>query len=318
MSDQWGQDLTQAIGELAAGGEESWSNLAQSLGMKATESGEYVVQGLVTGMQSAQGQAEDQGEDLGVKTVEAVDKGAGVASPSTKTKQSGIFIATGLINGISSASERTQRSAELFAEKVVQRIHLALQRGTNTVASDARNMGTQVTRSLQNGLNPNATYNAGLNLAYGLANGISAGQSSVINAVANMCAAAVNQANASLEIHSPSRVFERIGMLTAEGLPVGFIKKIPEVESEIKSGMQAISKNALSATDIRGNIDVISSGNRSRSESYGYPERIVIEIPVYTDKTLTRTEVEEISLRAINEQQRGRYSAKGVRMYAHG
>ena len=318
MSDQWGQDLTQAIGELAAGGEESWSNLAQSLGMKATESGEYVVQGLVTGMQSAQRQAENQGEDLGVKTVEAVDKGAGVASPSTKTKQSGVYIATGLINGISSSSERTQRSAQLFAERVVQRIHTAIVSGTSTVSGDARNMGTQVTRAIQNSLNPNATYNAGLNLAYGLANGISAGQSSVINAVANMCAAAVNQANASLEIHSPSRVFERIGMLSAEGLPVGFVKKIPEVESEIRSSMQAISKNALSAADIQGNIDISSTEKRIRQNDYGYPDRIVIKIPVYTDKVLTRTEVEEISLRAINERQKGKYTSKGVRVYARG
>ncbi|KAB7520950.1 hypothetical protein F8C76_18250, partial [Flagellimonas olearia] len=80
-------------------------------------------------------------------------------------------------------------------------------------------------------------YNHGLNLAYGLANGIYAGSSSVVNAVASMCAAAVNQATADLGIHSPSKVFEELGGYTAEGFGIGYEKEISKVNDMIRDSI---------------------------------------------------------------------------------
>ena len=90
MSNDWGQELSQSIGELAAGGAEDWNELAESLNMEASESGEYVVQGLVDGMEKAKEQLEAAGESAGGSLLENLDTGLGVASPSRKAMQSGI------------------------------------------------------------------------------------------------------------------------------------------------------------------------------------------------------------------------------------
>lgn len=80
-------------------------------------------------------------------------------------------------------------------------------------------------------------YMDGYNTAIGLANGISDGESEVIDAVAQMCADAVAEAEYQLEINSPSKVFERIGKFTAEGFGVGYEKEMQDVNAVIAESM---------------------------------------------------------------------------------
>lgn len=311
MSNSWGQDLNQAIGELAAGGTESWNELAGTLNMKASESGTYVVQGLVSGMQNAQKQATEEGSDLGIKTIEAVNKAAGVASPSRKTRQSGIFVVAGLTGGIRDSMGTAKDSGTRLGNTVTTAVQTALSQGRKVVANAAAIVGKSATQALNNAVDTGSIYHSGLNLAYGLAEGISAGQSSVVNAVANMCTAAVNQANVSLDIHSPSRVFEKIGALSAAGLPVGFKKKTPEVEREIRNSMNLISRNSLSMED-----SSCVQGSGGMGSGTGSPGSIVVTMPIYLNGVLSRTEVEEISMKAINRDRKKSYASKGVRVFA--
>lgn len=315
MSNSWGQDLNQAIGELAAGGTEAWSQLAGTLNMKASESGTYVVQGLVSGMQNAQKQATEEGSDLGIKTIDAVNKAAGVASPSKKTRQSGVYIVAGLTGGIQASMASAKNSATKLGNTVITAVRTALVQGRKSVSNAAGALGKSATQTLRNSVNTNSIYNAGLNLAYGLANGISAGQSSVVNSVANMCAAAVNQAYASLDIHSPSRVFEKIGVLSAAGLPVGFKKKTPDVQREIRNSMNLISRNSLDMTDPPG-TQAAGAGYGSMGAGSGFSGSITVTMPIYLNGVLSRTEVEEISMRAINRDRKKSYASKGVRIFA--
>lgn len=315
MSNGWGQDLTQAIGELAAGGTESWNELAGALNMKASESGKYVVKGLVEGMQNAQKQAADEGSDLGIKTIEAVNKGAGVASPSTKTKQSGVFIVAGLTGGIKTSQKSAKEAGTDLGQLVTTAIRNALASGKRQVVMEAAGIGTDATRAVKKSVDTDSIYNSGLNLSYGLANGISAGRSSVINAVAEMCTAAVRQANESLDIHSPSRVFEKIGVLSAMGLPVGFKKKTPDVEREIRNSMKLIAGNSLNMADISGTM-VSGEHYGSLRDGSGYSGNITVTMPIYLNGVLNRTEVEKISMEAVNKNRKGFYASKGVRVFA--
>lgn len=315
MSNDWGQELNQAVGELAAGGTEDWNKLAESMNMEAEESGKYVVKGLVEGMQNAQKQAADEGSDLGIKTIEAVNKGAGVASPSTKTKQSGVFIVAGLTGGIKTSQKSAKEAGTDLGQLVTTAIRNALASGKRQVVMEAAGIGTDATRAVKKSVDTDSIYNSGLNLSYGLANGISAGRSSVINAVAEMCTAAVRQANESLDIHSPSRVFEKIGVLSAMGLPVGFKKKTPDVEREIRNSMKLIAGNSLDMADISGTI---TSGERyeSQRDGSGYSGNITVTMPIYLNGVLSRTEVEEISMKAVNKNRKSFYASKGVRVFA--
>lgn len=81
-------------------------------------------------------------------------------------------------------------------------------------------------------------YMDGYNTAIGLANGISDGESEVINAVAQMCADAVAEAEYRLDINSPSKVFKRLGEYTAEGFGIGYEDKMDDVRATIAESME--------------------------------------------------------------------------------
>ena len=80
-------------------------------------------------------------------------------------------------------------------------------------------------------------YSEGVHMADGLARGIRAGKSGVVRAVEEMCTDAVLRARAKLEIRSPSKVFEKIGVYTAEGFGVGYQKEMLNVGRTIEESM---------------------------------------------------------------------------------
>lgn len=308
MSNQWGQELNQSIGILAAGGAEEWKKLGDTMQLQADESGRYVVKGLVAGMQNAQKEAEKEGEDLGIKTIESLNKGAGVASPSKKAKRSGIYTVQGLVHGIRDSVPQAKNEAESLGMGVIRSLDTTLSKGCSEVVGIARRLGDMTIQSLRYSLDSNIAYNMGINLAYGLANGIYAGSSSVVNAVANMCAQAVNQARRSLDIHSPSKVFEKLGGYTAEGFGIGYEKKIDGINRMIREGMD-YSRMPTYISD--GRIQ----GSNGLSENYNHiPEKLVIEMPIYAGKEYTKTEIVEIALKGITQKQKDRLSARGVRL----
>lgn len=90
-------------------------------------------------------------------------------------------------------------------------------------------------------------YMDGYNTAIGLANGIYAGESEVINAVAQMCADAVAEAEYRLDINSPSKVFKRLGEYTAEGFGIGYEDKMNDVRATIAESMEVPNLTGRSA-----------------------------------------------------------------------
>ena len=97
-------------------------------------------------------------------------------------------------------------------------------------------------------LNSWTLYMDGYNTAIGLANGIYAGESEVINAVAQMCADAVAEAEYRLDINSPSKVFMRLGSYTAEGFGIGYEKEMQNVNAVIADSMAIPDVNSSTMT----------------------------------------------------------------------
>lgn len=105
--------------------------------------------------------------------------------------------------------------------------------------------------------------NVGLMLMEGVAKGVRDGQSGVVNAIAEVLAAAVRAARASMDINSPSGVYEEIGGYMAEGVGVGWIKKLKKLSGIITGGMQQV---VPSPTGVSGSV---TQNNNSRSYAYG-------------------------------------------------
>lgn len=209
-----GQKLTEGVGIMAAGGQEAFAQLAESLNAQAQEAGGYSVQGLVEGIKAAQEDAVAAGEDLGVKTTDGLDTGLGVASPSWKARSSGLYVGVGLANG--------------------------LRDGQTSAESAAGHVGYLVITAIQQKLNSDTIQNIGYSVSTGLALGIRSGESEVIRAAQEVAQSAITAANNKLEINSPSHVFERIGAGTIEG----YVKGVDE-------NARAARKSVVNALDMK-------------------------------------------------------------------
>lgn len=97
----------------------------------------------------------------------------------------------------------------------------------------------------------------------GVAKGVRDGQSGVVNAIAEVLAAAVRAARAAMDINSPSGVYEEIGGYMAEGVGVGWNKKLKKLSGIIVGGMQQV---VPSPTGVSGSV---TQNNNSRSYAYG-------------------------------------------------
>lgn len=113
--------------------------------------------------------------------------------------------------------------------------------------------------------------NVGLMLMEGVAKGVRDGQSGVVNAIAEVLAAAVRAARAAMDINSPSGVYEEIGGYMAEGVGVGWIKKLKKLSSIITGGMQQVVPSPA------GISSGVTQNNNSRSYAYG-------DINIYVDR----------------------------------
>lgn len=113
--------------------------------------------------------------------------------------------------------------------------------------------------------------NVGLMLMEGVAKGVRDGQSGVVNAIAEVLAAAVQAARAAMDINSPSGVYEEIGGYMAEGVGVGWIKKLKKLSSIIAGGMQQVVPSPA------GISSSATQNNNSRSYAYG-------DINIYVDR----------------------------------
>lgn len=107
----------------------------------------------------------------------------------------------------------------------------------------------------------------GLQMMQGISKGVRDGESGLINSIAKVIANAIAAAKEQLDIHSPSGVFEDMGIQSVKGYVKGWLKSAPEMMRTVSSGMQdVIQKPVYANTD------------NSRSYSYGdinfYVERI--------------------------------------------
>lgn len=277
-----GEQLTQAIGELAAGGQESFNALAEQLGASANASGQFTVQGLVEGLNAAESEAEAEGRQLGIVTIDAVNSGLGVASPSTKTRTSGQNTGQGLINGLVATKGRVRQTATELGTTAVSAIQTGLRQpqwrtlgsvAGNSLASgvaasrgraaeSSRAVGSSAFAAARSGIDPGAWAAAGSNAANSMAAGILSGRSAVIAASVDIAAASIAAAKDTLQIHSPSHVFGDMG----ENATSSYADSMLAGRDKIMTATRAALDMRGVSAQIRGASPAAATG---RGDSYG-------------------------------------------------
>lgn len=204
MTDEWGQEL------ISSGSE----NIRQSMGGLTDlmeSSGADTAVGLANGILSKASESEDAAKEMGVKVIASVNTALGVASPSKKTHESGVYLDQGLINGIRDGAGGVMSAAQMLSMSVIQ--------------------------AAENELQPWRMQSAGYNFDRGLADGIYGGMGWVTSAAYDVAWSAVRAAESALGIHSPSTVArDKIGKYYGEGMALG----ITDMTSSVSKAVQVL------------------------------------------------------------------------------
>ncbi len=234
LSTQWGEDLTTAVGKLAADSEAAWNNLAEELQVQANTAGEYTGQGFIDAIEDITTAAATETGEFGNAMIKALDEALGVASPSEKTYRSGKYTVQGFINAV--------KDNERFA------------------VDATRKLADAATSTIQD-INISQWYSSGYYAAIGFANGIREGRSEVISAANAVAQAAIIAAENTLEIGSPSKVFKEIGAFTSEGFAIGF--DIDGLKKQIASALDFQQRNISNITAAQMKYDPVSRAIKS-------------------------------------------------------
>ena len=240
MTNSWGEELTELGAQSIADGMDGINDAIKSSGADS-------VMGLVEGIRSAKAEAKSEGKTLGQDVVSATNEGAGVASPSWKTKLTGQYIDSGITQGITTGKAAVMTAAKNIGNEIIRTINTetgtlggASTKTKNTgrqtgmgvsagltasmasVRAAARSVGRTAVTTINTNMQKSTLRIYGYNASIALANGILSGRSAVISAAASVASAAISAARSRLQIHSPSRVFMGMGENSVDAFARGF------------------------------------------------------------------------------------------------
>lgn len=181
--------------------------------------------------------------NVGITVVDGIRTGVEHGSPAVLARVSS------LCDDVLSKTEETLTYVNFYVpgNVAVRGLEAGIAAGQDLVERAAESVVSSVTDEASE-LNCWTLYMDGYNTSVGLANGIAAGESEVINAVAQMCADAVAEAEYRLDINSPSKVFMRLGSYTAEGFGIGYEKEMQNVNAVIADSMAIPDVNSSTMT----------------------------------------------------------------------
>jgi len=240
------------------------------------ETGANAVKATAAGMQEGYNVLRDTAEQTAKGVPNCLDiewklQMAGVGPSSGIMEQKGEALGRGLSEGISSQSE--------------------------DVILATNNMATQVIDEAEK-LNQNDWNEIGRNITSSLADAIRAGTSDVTQAIADMCTSAVSTAQKELEINSPSKKFEWLGEMSAEGYNGGLEKNLVNPGAMIAAALHKDTQETSGAWGQGGQDEL----RRIYSAGAEYIASSLQNIQVDVNNTVTIEGEFDRFLRAMIEQ----------------
>lgn len=207
------------------------------------------------------------------KAIDAAMKGNSKAVKSgmdSMTKD----VTTGMRNQntqVTTGMRQIQAAASSGTSGFVRTIASGMNSSVNAVTSGKSRMVAQV-NTLQSSF-----YSAGVNASRGLANGVNAGSGSAIAAARNVANSVAATMRSALQIHSPSKVTEKIGEYTGEGAAIGLLNML----SNVRKASDRVANVMIPKPVLAGTPAYAGAGASYSGVSGGRDMRIVV--PVYLD-----------------------------------
>lgn len=195
----------------------------------------------------------------------------------------------GWIPGVKSATSKIGSSAEKYIRENFGAGEAGKDKGkefakfVESTKGAAESAGKKVGVAAKDGVSSVKMTTVGKNFGEGFASGISGSLDRVVGAAQRMANAAAETVRSWLDIHSPSRVTEKLGEHTGEGFAKGIDSKQQTVSKSAKKAAEAAKKGFNEALDQAeykfemGEIDstkYIAELNKIKSIYYKYPELV--------------------------------------------
>lgn len=177
--------------------------------------GQMAMQGYTAGISSENEVASNKVFDVATQTLGTLQTALEINSPSKKTFALGEFFSQGFIEGIASKADALLNAVSDLGKRALD------------------NMGIFNDKS--------QAIKLGEDICLGLAEGIKSKTQDVIRAAKDMADAVLEATTDVLEINSPSKAFERIGMYSDEGLARG----LRNYSGRVGSAAEALGRGAL-------------------------------------------------------------------------
>lgn len=177
--------------------------------------GQMAAQGFADGIGNSEEVASNKVLDVATGTLTTLETALDEHSPSKKTFAMGEFFSQGFIEGIASKANDVIASVSDLGKRTVENL------GIFNDKSQAIKLGEDI--------------------CLGLAEGIKSKTQDVIRAAKDMADAVLEATTDVLEINSPSKAFERIGMYSDEGLARG----LRDYSGRVGSAAEALGRDAL-------------------------------------------------------------------------
>lgn len=193
--------------------------------MKSIVTNAKSAQSSITSMRSSLDVVNEGLDALGNKAKSAVNNLISTFSNSAgKAKNAGKNVGDSINDGVKSGLDRLPNTAN----NAMNQFNSGISSGGARAVSTARNMAISIVSALNTA--QSGAYSAGYNIGAGLANGMAASLGRVQSIAAQLAAAAERAIRAEAQIHSPSRVTDKLGQYFGEG----FVQGIKSMAREAK------------------------------------------------------------------------------------
>ena len=248
---QAGGELSEGITSELASASANWDSTGQEIAQTAGEAGqqsgkEYTDKAkseIESGKKEVTDAAKDAGEEAGKEsqkaTAESIEKNSGQVAQAAG-------------NSMKKAADtaRTYRSSfESVGQSMSEGVAVGINRGSPFIQNAVNSVLQSAVNEAEKKIKKNSPSHVwrdeiGLSMAEGVAVGIERGEKIVNDSVGSMADSSLETAKDTLEIHSPSKVFEKqIGSNIVKGMISGVSKE----ESKLKKAMKRMAQSAVDA-----------------------------------------------------------------------
>ena len=248
--------------------------LAVNSSMKSISKNAKSAKSSISSMKSSLSVVNEGLDALGSKAKSAINSFiSSFSSAESKAKTAGKNIGNNINSGVKSGLDKLPSTAN----SAMSKFNSGISSGGNRAVSTARSISSSITSALRSA--GNSAYSSGVYIGRGLANGMRSQLANVRSIASQLAAQAEKAIRAKAQIHSPSRVTEKLGEYWGQGYVNGILSMAKEA---VSASRKLVSFPELQSDGL--SLSLAGTGMTISDDSvFGDNSTYVIEVPINLD-----------------------------------